>query len=62
MGKWYRKNGSEISPCIIAQVKYKLGVTSKIPKNTKICSDTYWNEVVKIVGKLYNKQFESILR
>ena len=62
MAKFYRKNGSEISPCIIAKVKYKLGVTSKIPKNKKICSDKYWNEVVKMVAKQYNKQFESILR
>jgi hypothetical protein len=62
MAKWYRKNGSEISPCIIAKVKYKLGVTSKIPKNTKNCSDAYWNEVMSIVARTYKKKYKALLK
>ena len=51
MAKMYRKNGSEISTCIIAQVNFKLRLSSKQPKNSKTCSDFYWNEVVTLIVK-----------
>ena len=62
MAKIYRKNGSEISPCIIAQVRFALGITHKKPKNYKTCSENYWNEVVLIFAKKYNKKYQTILR
>jgi hypothetical protein len=43
-------------------VKYKLGVTSKIPKNTKNCSDAYWNEVMSIVARTYKKKYKALLK
>lgn len=62
MSIWYRINGSQISPCIIAQVKFKLGITTKSPKNTKSCSDTYWNEVLSIVAIKFKKDYKKLLR
>ena len=50
MAKLYRKNGSEISPCILSQVRYELGLKTKKAENSKQCSDNYWNETVTIVA------------
>ena len=61
VAKIYRKNGSEISPCIIAQVRFALGITHKKPKNNKTCSENYWNEVALIFAKKYIKKYQTIL-
>lgn len=63
MAKLYRNNSSEISPCIIAQIRFALGISKKQPKNRKKCSNDYWNEVVEIIAKT-NKitNYNSILR
>lgn len=60
-----RKNGSNVSPCIISQVKYELGLKKVKPLNNKKCSNEYWNEIAKILTKHYsvNKdKYKSILR
>jgi len=62
MAKYYRYNGSEISPCIIAQVRFILGISKRKPKNKKTCSKIYWNEVLEIIAKQYRKQFNKYLR
>ena len=54
MTKLTRKNGAEISPCIIAQIRYLLGVSTSKPTNKNKCSKNYWNEVVDIIAKKYN--------
>lgn len=51
-----RSNGAHISPCILAQVKFSLGITIRKPTNRKKCSVYYWNEVVEILGRHYNIQ------
>ena len=65
MAKLYRENGSEISPCIISQVRYKLGLKPKEAKNSKSCSDKYWNETVKRVATIKSiplSQYKTILK
>ena len=63
MPKLYRNSGGEISPCIIAQVRFALGISKRHPINKKKCSDDYWNEVVEIIA-ITNKitNYNSILR
>jgi hypothetical protein len=59
MSKLYRNNGSEISPCIIAKVRYILDLSKRQPINTKNCSNNYWNETVEkiaIKNKINNYQ------
>jgi hypothetical protein len=62
MPKLFKNNGSEISPCILAKVKFALDITQKKPKNNKVCSDKYWNEVLKIVADKYNKPYKFLLK
>ncbi|WP_297514115.1 hypothetical protein [Flavobacterium sp.] len=65
MSKFERKNGSEISPCILSQIKFALGLKSKKPLNNKKCSNEYWNEVVEIIAekhKISKEKYNSILK
>jgi hypothetical protein len=65
MTKMKRKNGSNISPCIISQVKYELGLKKVKPINNKKCSNEYWNEIVKIIAEhnsVSKEKYNSILR
>ena len=65
MEKLRRKNCSEISQCIISQVRYELRLKNQKPKNIKKCSNQYWNEVVDIVAKLNSidkEKYKAILR
>ncbi len=45
-----RRNGSEISPCILGKVKHALGLSAIEPQNIKTCSKLYWNEIVEIIS------------
>jgi hypothetical protein len=48
-----RNNGSQISPCIISQVRFALGLKTNKVNNSKSCSNVYWNEAVEIIGRYY---------
>lgn len=54
MNKLIRNNGSQISPCILAQVRFTLDNNRRRPINKKTCSIIYWNEIVKIVAEKNN--------
>ncbi len=65
MSKLKRKNGAEISPCIISQVRYELNLKDSKPINNKKCSNQYWNEAVKIIAykhKISKEKYNSILK
>lgn len=38
----------ELSPCIVAKARYALGL-SRRPKNSKKCSENYWNRVINAI-------------
>jgi hypothetical protein len=44
--------GKQLSPCIIAKVRYALGINNTLPKNKKTCSVDYWKKVVKRITEL----------
>lgn len=65
MSKFRRKNGSEISPCILSQIKFALGLKSKKPLNNKKCSNEYWNEILILVAEknfISSDKYKSILK
>ena len=66
MSKFKRKkNGSEISPCILSQIKYALGLKTKNPSNNKKCSNKYWNEILILVAEknfISHDKYKSILK
>jgi len=43
------KNDKSLSPCIISWGKFALNIKSDKPKNTKKCSETYWNDVIETI-------------
>jgi len=46
------KKGKQLSPCIIAKVRYALGIKKARPKNIKPCSLDYWKRVVERIAEL----------
>ncbi|GAB6141162.1 hypothetical protein JCM14076_18910 [Methylosoma difficile] len=45
MARYFPNTKTEISPCILAQERFKLGFTPIKPTNKKSCSDDYRNKV-----------------
>lgn len=65
MPKFKRKNGSEISPCILSQIKFALGLKTTKPINNKKCSNEYWNEILILVAAknhITPDKYKSILK
>jgi hypothetical protein len=65
MSKFKRKNGSEISPCILSQIKFALGLKTKKPLNNEKCSNEYWNEILILVAEknfISSDKYKSILK
>ena len=54
-----RKNGKQLSPCIIAKVKHALNLVDKKPINKKTCSEEYWHNTVIIVAEKYHVKSKS---
>lgn len=55
-----RYNGNKISPCLLSKVKHALGLKSTLPKNTMVCSQPLWEEIVDIVGSSMDCNEETI--
>jgi hypothetical protein len=44
----------QISPCIVAQARFKLRLSTKSPSNTKRCSYDYWCRVIDNLALKHN--------
>ena len=51
-----RKSNVQLSPCIISQVRYELGLKKTKPENSKKCSEAYRERVREFVKKKIQRE------
>lgn len=59
--QFYRRNGSQMSPCIASKVTHALNMPNRYTGNSsKKCSINYWEEACEIIGSHYNLNNDDI--
>jgi len=51
---YFKGTKTQISPCIVAKVKFALNLTKNKPSNTKTCSYNYWCNVIETFSSQNN--------
>ena len=47
------RNKKKLSPCIISWAKFALEIKTKVPNNSKKCSEKYWVNIIDYLIVIY---------